>query len=150
MLMATLSVKQIADNLITYFADWSGDPRQDFTEGTDVKARYLFSDAAWADMADGLSQLDWMVTLKVRLKQGEMNTVPRIGQLATLIWGYANKSKKKTAAKKIAKPKKKIKKAGARAVAGKNRVIRAKPRKKTPKKMATKPTKPKGKRQSRA
>lgn len=83
--LVSVSQQEIEDRLIDYFARHFGDDPSDLTPATNIPKTYNIGASPWAAFADKLSQLPWMVKLRVRLAQKEMVTVPQIQQLANLI-----------------------------------------------------------------
>jgi hypothetical protein len=81
----SVSLADIENDLVDYFATRFGDDPSTLTPATDVKKMYNFNSAAWAQLADTLSSLPWMVHLGAVLAQGEMGNVSTLEQLAALI-----------------------------------------------------------------
>jgi hypothetical protein len=85
MQLYSVSINEIETDLINYFrANFPADTAPIFP-GSDVKKRYRYTPEAWAELADELSQLPWMVRLGVVLIQDDMRGVTTIAQLAGLI-----------------------------------------------------------------
>jgi hypothetical protein len=89
--MMVLSQADIEDKVIGYFATRFDRPVTDFSESTNLKTAFNFSDNAWAGLADTLSALDWMKTIGVSLAPFEMGNVATVGDLTTLIWKHVPK-----------------------------------------------------------
>jgi hypothetical protein len=81
----SVSLADIENDLVDYFSTRFGTPPSDLPPGTNVKQMYNFSPAAWAQLADTLSMLPWMVQLGVVLAESEIGTVSTLAQLAGLI-----------------------------------------------------------------
>src|SRR4051812_35341869 len=88
---AALSKMDVLDDVIGYFADRQGRPRSSFDLNTDIKARFNYSDNAWADVAPGLSDEKWMKRIQVRIARPEMAANTTVLQLTNLIWGKVPK-----------------------------------------------------------
>ncbi|MDB5654127.1 MAG: hypothetical protein JWQ94_1740 [Tardiphaga sp.] len=85
MQLFSVSLKEIEDDLIHYFATtFPSDPAPIFT-GTNVKKRYRYTNESWGDLADTLSLETWMIHLGVVLIQDDMRDFSTIEQLAVLI-----------------------------------------------------------------
>jgi hypothetical protein len=86
MQLYSVSIREIETDLINYFkASFPADTAPIFP-GSDVKKRYRYTPEAWAELADELSKLPWMVHLGVVLIQDDMRGVSTIAQLASLIF----------------------------------------------------------------
>ena len=81
----SVSLSDIENDLVDYFATRFGTNPSALTPATNVKQMYNFSPAAWAQLADTLSMLPWMVHLGVVLAESEMNNVSTLAQIAALI-----------------------------------------------------------------
>lgn len=83
---------KIEINLANYFAGVFGDDPADIMPATNIPKTYSISPEAWALYADTINGLSWMGRLDVKLKRTEMQTVPTISQMASLIAGRAKSS----------------------------------------------------------
>jgi hypothetical protein len=81
----SVSLADIENDLVDYFATRFGTNPSNLPPATNVKQMYNFSPAAWAQLADTLSMLPWMVHLGVVLAESEMGSVSTLAQLAALI-----------------------------------------------------------------
>jgi hypothetical protein len=86
MQLYSVSLADIEDHLVEYFAKHYGDDPSVLTPATDVRKMYNFKPGAWAELADALSKLPWMVHLGVVLVQNDMRTVSTLEQIAYLIF----------------------------------------------------------------
>jgi hypothetical protein len=82
----SVSIGEIEDDIVNYFTHRFGTPPSALTPATDLKQMYKFNPTNWAQLADTLSNLPWMIHLGIRLAQGDMATVATVGQLAYLIF----------------------------------------------------------------
>ncbi len=85
MQLFAVSIREIEDDLINYFATTFSDDASTIFPGTNVKKRYRFTGESWGDLADAVSKLPWMVQIGVVLIQDDMRAVSTIAQLANLI-----------------------------------------------------------------
>jgi hypothetical protein len=81
----SISLADIENDLVDYFSTRFGTNPSTLTPATNVKQMYNFSPPAWAQLADTLSMLPWMVHLGVVLAESEMGSVSTLAQIAALI-----------------------------------------------------------------
>jgi hypothetical protein len=86
MQLYSVSIGEIEEDIVGYFVKTMGASPASLTPATDVRKMFRFSAAAWAQLADTLSNQSWMLHVGVRLAQAEMMTVSTIAQLSYLIF----------------------------------------------------------------
>jgi hypothetical protein len=88
MQLFSVSISEIEIDLIHYFKSNFPQDAAPIFPGSDVKKRYRYTPEAWAELADELSTLQWMIHLGVVLIQDDMRGVSTIAQLAGLIFKH--------------------------------------------------------------
>jgi hypothetical protein len=86
MQLFSVSIGEIEEDIVGYFVRTMGASPSSLTPATDVRKMFRFSAAAWAQLADTLSNQPWMLHIGVRLAQADMMTVSTIAQLSYLIF----------------------------------------------------------------
>jgi hypothetical protein len=86
MQLYSVSIGEIEQDIVGYFVRTMGASPSSLTPATDVRKMFSFSAAAWAQLADTLSNQPWMLHIGVRLAQADMMTVSTIAQLSYLIF----------------------------------------------------------------
>jgi hypothetical protein len=86
MQLYSVSIGEIEDDIVGYFVNTMGASPSSLTPATDVRKMFSFGAAAWAQLADTLSNQPWMLHIGVRLAQADMMTVSTIAQLSYLIF----------------------------------------------------------------
>ena len=86
MAVVPTSVSQVYDNLVEFFSNRHGDAPASYTPATDVRARHIYSDAAWMQLRGMLSNLSWMKAIGVALSPLDMLGVSTMWQIANMIW----------------------------------------------------------------
>jgi hypothetical protein len=86
MQLFSVSIGEIEEDIVGYFVRTMGASPSSLTPATDVRKMFRFSAAAWAQLADTLSNQPWMLRIGVRLAPVDMMTVSTIAQLSHLIF----------------------------------------------------------------
>jgi hypothetical protein len=88
MQLFSVSIREIEIDLINYIKSSFPQYTAPILHGSDVKRRYRYTPEAWAELADELSTVPWMIHLGVVLIQDDMRGVSTIAQLAGLIFKH--------------------------------------------------------------
>ena len=88
MQLFSVSIREIEIDLINYFKSSFPEDTAPIFPGSDVRRRYRYTPEAWAELADELSTVPWMIHLGVVLIQDDMRGVSTIAQLAGLIFKH--------------------------------------------------------------
>jgi hypothetical protein len=86
MQLFSVSIGEIEEDIVAYFVNTMGASPSSLTPATDLRKMFRFSAAAWAQLADTLSNQGWMLQIGVRLAQADMLTVSTVAQLSYLIF----------------------------------------------------------------
>lgn len=86
MQLYSVSIGEIEEDIVRYFVQTMGANPSSLTPATDLRKMFRFSAAAWAQLADTLSNQPWMLHIGVRLAQADMMTVSTVAQLSYLIF----------------------------------------------------------------
>jgi hypothetical protein len=86
MQLYSISIGEIEEDIVRYFVQTMGASPSSLTPATDLRKMFRFSAAAWAQLADTLSNQGWMLHIGVRLAQADMMTVSTVAQLSYLIF----------------------------------------------------------------
>ena len=86
MQLYSISIGEIEEDIVGYFVRTMGASPSSLTPATDVRKMFRFSAAAWAQLADTLSNQPWMLHIGVRLAPADMMTVSTIAQVSYLIF----------------------------------------------------------------
>jgi hypothetical protein len=86
MQLFSVSIGEIEEDVVAYFVRTMGASPSSLTPATDLRKMFRFSAAAWAQLADTLSNQGWMLHIGVRLAQADMMTVSTVAQLSFLIF----------------------------------------------------------------
>jgi hypothetical protein len=86
MQLFSVSIGEIEEDIVAYFVKTMGASPSSLTPATDLRKMFRFSAAAWAQLADTLSNQGWMLHIGVRLAQADMMTVSTVAQLSYLIF----------------------------------------------------------------
>lgn len=86
MQLFSVSIGEIEEDIVGYFVRTMGASASSLTPATDVRKMFSFSGAAWAQLADTLSNQPWMLHIGVRLAPADMMTVSTIAQISYLIF----------------------------------------------------------------
>ncbi len=86
MQLFSVSIGEIEEDTVGYFVRTLGASPSSLTPATDVRKMFRFSAAAWAQLADTLSNQPWMLHIGVRLAPADMMTVSTIAQISYLIF----------------------------------------------------------------
>jgi hypothetical protein len=86
MQLFSVSIGEIEEDIVAYFVQTMGANPSSLTPATDLRKMFRFSAAAWAQLADTLSNQGWMLHIGVRLAQADMMTVSTVAQLSYLIF----------------------------------------------------------------
>lgn len=78
----SVSIGEIEEDIVGYFVRTMGASPSSLTPATDVRKMFSFSGAAWAQLADTLSNQPWMLHIGVRLVSADMMTVSTIAQIS--------------------------------------------------------------------
>ena len=82
----SISLEEIEDRVIDYFARRFREDPNSFLASTDLKSQFNFTDAAWAGLGETFSAMAWMQVIHVRLAQVEMVAATTVEKLTFLIW----------------------------------------------------------------
>jgi hypothetical protein len=88
MQLYSVSINEIEIDLIHFFKTTFAEDTAPIFPGSDVKKRYRYTPESWAQLADDLSTLPWMIQLGVVLIQDDMRGVATIAQLAGLVFKH--------------------------------------------------------------
>lgn len=90
-----ITIVDVQNRIIRYFAQRFHWPETDFDQDTNVKTAFNFNEAAWRGLAtDTFNRFDWMIQYFKPISQPEMGGVATIGEIVKLIWSKRKASPK--------------------------------------------------------